>query len=96
MREATAPSNFFFPRWARIAYVCFMFAVAALQMWKEFLRFNWVLFLCFGLYWLIYLPMQKGEAPKAYFSKPRTIVSVGLMIAAMAAALHSLNYLFTK
>ena len=73
-----------------------MFSVAALLMWKAFLRFDWVVFLCFGLYYLIHVPMQKGEAPKVYFSKPRTLVSFALIIAAVVMALHSLLYLFAR
>jgi len=96
MRESTAPPNFFLPRWGRISCACCMFVVAALQMWTEFLRFNWVSALCFGLYWLIQVPMQKGEAPRAYFSKPRTMVSFGLVIGSMVPVLHDLHYLLTK
>lgn len=75
---------------------CFMFAFSALTMWDEFYRFDWVGFLCFGLYYLLYVPLQKGETRKAYFSKPRTIVSFVLIVAVVAAALHHLLYLFTK
>jgi len=98
MQESTvsAPPVSFLPRWARIAIVCFMFAVVGLSMWEGFLRFDWVEFLCFGLYYLIHVPMQKGETPRAYFSKVRTIVSVGLIIAVVVAALHTLYFRFTK
>jgi uncharacterized membrane protein len=65
-------------------------------MWKGFLRFDWVVFLCFGLYYLIHVPMQKVETPKAYFKKPRTLVAIGLIIGALVAALHSLHYVFTR
>ncbi len=94
--SASARPTFFLPRWARIALACFMFAVAAVTMWDEFFRFNWVGFLCFGLYYLLHVPMQKGEARKAYFSKPRTIVSCVLLMTVVATALHTLHYLFTK
>jgi hypothetical protein len=73
-----------------------MFAVAALTMWDAFFRFDWVAFLCWGLYSLLHVPMQKGEAGKAYLSKPRTIISFALLIAMVATALHSLHYQFTK
>lgn len=61
-----------------------------------FFRFDWIGFLCFGLYYLLHVPMQKDEARKAYFSKPRTIVSSALLIAVVASALHTLHDLFTK
>jgi hypothetical protein len=98
MQESSVspPPTFFLPLWARIAFATFMFVVAALTMWDEFFRFDWVGFLCFGLYYLLYVPIQKGEARKAYFSKPRTIISFALLLAVMAAALHSLHHIFTK
>ena len=88
--------SFFWPWWARIAFACFMFAVSAVAMWDEFYRLNWVGFLCAGFLSLIVVPMQKGEAPRAYFSEPRRIISFALIIVMMAAALHGLYYLFTK
>ena len=94
--SASAPPTFFLPLWARIAFASFMFAVAALNMWDKFFRFDWVEFLCCGLYSLLYVPMRKGEARKAYFSKPRTIISGALLIAIIATALHSLHDAFTK
>jgi len=93
--SASAPPTFFLPLWARIAFACFMFAVAAVTIWDKFFRFDWVQFLCLGLYFLLHVPMQKGEAPRAYFSRPRTILSLALLIAVVAAALRSLHYLFT-
>ena len=98
MQESSAsmPPSFFLPLWARVAFACFMFAVAALTIWDRFFRFDWVGFLCFGLYYLFHIPIQKGEAGKAYLSKPRTIISFALLIAVVATALHSLHYLFTK
>ena len=90
------PAAFFLPRWARIAVACFMFAVSAVTMWDNFWRFNWAGFLCFGLYFLIHVPMQKGEASKAYFSKPRTILSFALVIAVMVVAMASLYHRFTN
>ena len=94
--SASAPPTFFLPFWARIAFACFMFAVAALTMWNELFRFDWVGFLCMGLYSLLHVPMQKGEGGRAYLSKPRTIISFALLIAVGATALHTLHYLFTK
>ncbi len=94
--SASASPTFFLPLWVRIAFACFMFAVSAVAMWDEFFRFDWVGFLCFGLYYLLHVPMQKGEARKAYLSKPRTIISFALIIAVVVAALHNLHHLFTK
>jgi 4-hydroxybenzoate polyprenyltransferase len=97
MRQSSASApTFFLPRGARILLACFMLAVSALAMWDKFLGFDWVGFLCFGLYFLVHVPRQKGEAPKAYFSKPSTIISFALLIVMMAFALHSIYFQFTK
>jgi len=94
MSVAATPVSFM-PRWARITIACFLLAVAALSMWEMFLRFDWVGFLCFGLFYLIHVPMQKGESPRTYFSKPRTIVSFGLIVAVMGSALHTVTRYFS-
>ena len=98
MPESTASVSrrFSWPLWARIAFACFMFAVSAVSMWDEFYRFDWVGLLCAGFLSLIFVPMQRGEARRAYFSEPRRILSFALIIVMMAAALHSLYYIFTK
>jgi hypothetical protein len=67
--SASSPPTFFLRSWARIAFACFMFAISAVTMWDEFFRFDWVGFLCFGLYYLVHVPMQKGEYPRAYFRR---------------------------
>jgi hypothetical protein len=95
--RASGPPTFFLSLRARIALACFSFGVAALCMWDEFFRFDWVWFLCFGLYYLLYVPpMQKGESRKAYFSRPRAIICFVLLIAIMVSSLHSLHSIFTK
>jgi len=98
MQESTvsSPTVFFLPRWARISLAWFMFAVAFVSMWTAFRRFDWVEFLCFGFFYLIYIPRQNGEPPRAYFSKPRTMVSFALMIAIVSAALHTLYSLYRE
>jgi len=99
MQESSAspPPTFFLPLWARIAFACFMFFGSALSMCKGFFRFEWVGLLCLGLFYLVNVPMrQKGEARKAYFRQPRTIISLALLIAAVVAALFNLHFLFTK
>jgi len=89
--------SFFLPLWARIAFACFTFAVAALLIWDEFSRFNWVFFLCVGLFYLIHVPRQKGESPKAYFSRPRSIISNALNLGTIVGGLHNMYYvLFVK
>jgi hypothetical protein len=90
--STSAPPTFSWSLWTRIVYACFMFAASAAIMWKEFFRFHWVWVLFFALQSLVYVPMQKGEARKAYYSKPRTIISIVLLIATGAA----LYPLFTK
>jgi len=88
--SVSAPPKLSWSRWVRIAYACFMFAVAGLCLWTEFKRFEWALFLCMGLFALVYVPMRKGEAPRGFVSKPRTIISFALLIVVGVAALHNL------
>jgi len=90
-----SPPVLFLPPCKRIAIACLIFAVGAFWVCVG-VRIDWVGFFLFGLYYLIHVPIQKGEAPKAYFSKPRSIVSVGLSIAGLVAALHTLHRLFPK
>jgi hypothetical protein len=80
----------FLPLWARISMASFICAVAALSMWLHFLRFEWVGSFCFGLYWLAYVPRQKGEALRAYFSKPRSVTTISLLFLALAGFGHNL------
>jgi hypothetical protein len=94
--SASVSRSFIWPRWARVAFACFMFTVSAVTMWDAFYRFDWVGFLSAGLYSLIHVPMQKGEAPSAYFSEPRRVISFALIMLIGATALHSLYFRFTK
>ena len=58
------------------------------------IRLGWV-----SLFWLFLpdlYPKAKREPPRAYFSKPRTIVSFALMIAIVSAALHTLYSLYRE
>jgi hypothetical protein len=52
--------------------------------------------LCLVLYYLTHVPIHKGDTPKACFSKPRSLVPVGLIIVGLVAALHTLHRLFPK
>lgn len=67
-----------------------------MDMWHEFFRFGWMFFLCMGLYPLMQVPRQEDETRKDYLRKPRTIISVALLIAVMASGLHMLIYISTK
>ena len=84
------------PFWGRLILASLMFVVAFLSARKEFLRFEWVPYFCFGLYWLLYVLRQKGETPREYLSKPRAIASVALMVAALIGFVHNLHGLHTK
>jgi len=97
MQESSAPvsPSFFLPLWARIALACFMFAVSAVDMWVGFFRYEWVGILCMGLYFLIFVPRQKGEALRAYLSKPRSLVSFVLLVAIIASGFNTLHRVFT-
>lgn len=98
MQESSASASpAFFPSLrARVALACLTFAASAFSMWDGFFRFDWVGLLCFSLYWVIYVPMQKEESRAAYLRKPRSIVSTVLIIFMIAGALHSLVNLATK
>jgi hypothetical protein len=87
---------FILPRWARVGMAFFMFAVTAVSMWKGFFRLDWAPFFCLGLYYLVYVPRQKGEVFAAYIKKPRSIASLGLLCAAIATAGRGLFALFAK
>ena len=84
------------PPWIRIAAASLMFVDTALYMSKHFLQFMWVSWFCFGLYFLLYVPRQKGEAPGTYFSKPRTIISLALLITALVGSGHNLYIIYTR
>lgn len=86
----------FLPFWMRVVMTCLMFAVTAVSMWKGFRRFEWVSFLCFGLYYMFYLPRQKGEGFVAYVRKPRAVASLALLVAVVVGAIHNLHYVFMK
>ncbi len=81
---------------ARVVMTCLLFSCTVLSMWKGFLRFEWVFFFCFGLYYMMYLPKQKGEAFAAYLKRPRTVASVALLVAAVAGAGYNLHVAFMK
>jgi hypothetical protein len=85
-----------FPLWARIGLACLMFVDAALSMWKHFLRFEWVPWLCMGLYCLLNSPRQRGETFVAYSKKPLGIASIALLIAALVGFGYNLHLLYTK
>jgi hypothetical protein len=98
MRDSSAAvsRNAPWPRGARIALACFMFAVSGLVMWDEFSRFNWVAYLCLGVYYLIFQERQRGESTKTYYGKPRNILSFVLLVLVIASSLNSLHHLFVK
>jgi hypothetical protein len=98
MQESSnlAPPTSFFPLWGRVAFAWFMFALSALGMWSSFFRFDWVPFSCMGLLSLFLVLRPKGESRRAYFSKPRTIISSALVITIIATSLRALYYDFTK
>lgn len=72
-----------------------MFATSALDIWAHFFQFDWVGFLCFGLYFLLFVPRQKGEPARTYFGKPRNLVSLALLVAIIGFGLNTLHRAFT-
>jgi len=71
------------PRWFRIGLAALMFLDAALNARKAFYRFEWVAWLCFGMYWLIDITRQEGEPLRAFFKKPRAIASLAFLTASL-------------
>ena len=94
--DASSKPVFFLPYWVRIGVACVMFAVTVLYVWKGFFHFEWVGWLCFGLYYLLYVPRQKGEPAGAYFKKPRTVASLALITTALVGFGYYLRLVFTK
>ena len=68
-----------------------MLLVAALSIYKHFARLEWVPWLCFGLFWFLFVPRQQGEPFAKYFSKPRAIASGILVTTAMAGFPRNLH-----
>ena len=62
-------------RWLMTA---FMFVFASIYLWTGFFRFQWVGFLCFGLYLLIGFPNPNNS--KRRFSRARAI-AIGILLA---------------
>jgi hypothetical protein len=84
------------PLWLRIFITCLFFTDAALRMWSHFYNFAWVPWFCFGLYYLISVPLQKGEVRGAYFKKPRSIAALALLTVAIAGFGRILYSLFAR
>lgn len=81
---------------ARIGIACLMFAVSLVSMWSYSHRLEWVPWFCFGLYYLTYVPREKGEAVRTHFQKPRSIAQMALLLVALAGFGYNLYVLFMK
>jgi uncharacterized membrane protein YhaH (DUF805 family) len=84
------------PLWGRVGMACLMFLFAALNMAKHLLRFEWISWLCFGLFWLVYTPRQLRETSRTYLKKPKAIAMALLLIVAIVGSVHNLYGRFTK
>jgi hypothetical protein len=67
---------------------------ASLHMWKHFQRLAWVPWLCFGLYWFIFVSRRPDEAPFIYMKRPRVIFSISLLLTSLCWLSHDLYVLF--
>jgi hypothetical protein len=65
-------------------------------MAKHFYRYEWVAYLSFGLYYLVYLPKPAEESIKQYFRRPRTIAAGVLIMVALAGFLCNLYLVFSN
>jgi hypothetical protein len=88
--NVSSETGTFLPLWVRIGMAALIFAVTVVSMWQHFLRLEWVGYLCFGLYYLTYVPRQKGEALGVYFTRPRSITTMALLFLALAGFGHNL------
>ncbi len=89
MQEAISPRpRFAWPLWIRIGLSSLMFLDAALDARKHFFQFEWVTWLCFGMYWLLNVPRQEGEPLRQYFKHPRCILSFAFLLASMVGFGH--------
>lgn len=97
MQESSAPALPIarLPFW-RIALACYMFGVSALDIWLDFSEFRWVAFFCLGINYLIFVPRQKGEPARIYFSKPRNVISFVLLGVIIAGSLNTLYRIFAR
>jgi hypothetical protein len=86
----------FLPFWMRIGMASLMFVIVVLSMWTRLPWFEWAPWLCFGLYYLLYVPRQKGAAFAAYVKEPRAIASLALLVAAIAGIGRNLYVAFAK
>jgi len=87
MNEQLQPSPLL--RWLVAAI---SFASAAIQLSKGFLRFEWVGWLCFGLYFLVGFP-QRNSA-KQRFGRTRSIATIVLLIVVVVAFGRDLYFLW--
>ncbi len=94
--DASPKPVFFFPPWMRIGMACLMFLVSVVSMWNGFLRFEWIPWFCFGLFYLLYTSRQKDEAFATYAKKPRVVASLGSLIVGILGFSHHLLTLFTQ
>jgi hypothetical protein len=84
VQEAISPRpRFVWPLWIQISLAALMFLDAGLDALRHFLQFEWVTWLCFGMFWLINVPRQEGEPIGKYFRNPRSIVSFAFLVASM-------------
>jgi hypothetical protein len=85
------------PLWGRMGLAALMFLVALLGARKAFLKFEWVPWLCFGIFWLINFPRRRGEPIRAYLKTgSRAIASVAFVAAALIGFGYNLYILYTK
>ncbi len=95
--ETTPPTTVFsLSLWMRIGMATLFFTATVVSMWKRFLWFGWVPWFCLGLHYLTFVPRQKGEATRAYFTRPRSIVSVVLLLCAIAGVGYNLHVLYAR
>jgi len=70
-----------------------MFVFASIYLWTGFFRFQWVGFLCFGLYLLIGLPNQGNSQQRR--SRTRAI-AIGILLAVAIVAFGCDLYLMYR
>jgi hypothetical protein len=98
MQEAIPTQlRFVLPLWGRMGLAALMFLVAVLAARKAFLKFEWVPWLCLGIFWLINFPRRKGEPIRAYLKTGlRAVASFAFGVAAVIGSGYNLYVWYTK
>ena len=86
-----------YPRW-RLVTVCLAFFVTLLSMLDGFFQFEWVTWLCIGLFYLLvpYFQRRRGETLWAFLKTPQGIAAFALLAGMIVGMGRHLYMIFEK